>query len=126
MSPSNLTYHFLVIQYLASVFSYWRFLTSPSMRDSSGIDRFLLNPGDSSLRFGMTIFYFAGVGKEVAIRLKISNRDKTEFANRHFFPPISQTHGVIPSSSEGSPALLWNVVISNVAQRNEESPINMN
>jgi hypothetical protein len=52
------------------------------------------------------------VGKEVAIRLKISNRDKTEFANRHFFPPISQTNGVIPSASEGSPELLWNVVIS--------------
>jgi hypothetical protein len=28
----------------------------------------LLNSGDSSLRFGMTIYYFGWGGKEVAIR----------------------------------------------------------
>ena len=52
---------------------------------------------------GMTIYYFTGVGKEVAIRWKTSKKDKTEFANRHFFPLIPQYRLVIPSASEESP-----------------------
>jgi len=56
--------------------------------------------------FGMTIYYFTGVGKEVAIRKLYFILFRYFSANRHFFPPTPQSHLVIPSASEESPALL--------------------
>jgi hypothetical protein len=36
-------------------------------------------------------------GEEVAIRRKILNKNKLNFANRHFFPYVPYKHPVIPN-----------------------------
>ena len=57
----------------------------------------LLNSGDSSLRFGMTIYYFVWKGKEVAIRKLCFGPLRYISTNRHFFPPSTT---VSPCHSE--------------------------
>ena len=47
-------------------------------------------------RLGMT-GHFLMEGEEVAIRIKILNKNKLNFANRHFFPYLPYKHPVIPN-----------------------------
>jgi len=66
----------------------------------------LLNQGDSSLRFGMTIYYFIWVGKKWRFANSIFGFLRYISANRHFFSTTPPPRRVIPSASEESPSLL--------------------
>jgi hypothetical protein len=67
----------------------------------------LLNSGDSSLRFGMTIYYFVWEGGKKWRFAEIYRRGpKQSFRIATSFPPLPQSRRVIPSASEESPAPL--------------------
>jgi hypothetical protein len=47
--------------------------------------------------------HFLMEGEEVAIRRKKMNKNKLNFANRHFFPYVPYKHSVIPNKVRNLP-----------------------